>query len=791
MSQLLFGWISTTFQPLTLALGAGPLYPVNTFQAFALNAQTPFATLDYGHEVAGYPIFDVLSLTGKVEIEVKYAEQFSDLSAPFSDGPYPFAVGLSNTYRVETFNITEPGLISAFLLQGGLRWQSIRLLTSGSIAISAVGLNASISTTDVDALPGDFSCDNTLLNEIWELGARTVGVACVDRGSQKAIWEVSGNGVFVRGMRPGVSANVSAAELQNYTLQFDVNIQRAGMGWAVATPLQSPNTGIYLNIVGDLPSATTFVNTNTSLTPPNSIVLAYGYSLVNQTTLPSYYLDTFKLPLPLQENTWHTIETVLLGGQYLAVLVDKTEIFNNVFVYDTASGSLLYNNSMTNATIVLPEYGVHENFASVCLDGGKRDRLVWVGDFYHTSQIIGASTSRDDLIQGTLQYFLDWQTSVGLVPIDSPMGYDHSIAESAFTLGGGGASPFQILGLIAFTNYVIQSNDLAWTVKTWPQWQLQAEWILSQINSTNGLLSFEDAFLGGANGGSAINCALLKALNRVAFVANAIGDTASAAKYQTAATSLLAAINKYLWNAKLGFYSLDLDSLNDYSVVGLSFCITSGAANASQAAQSLAAVFALKLGPGFKDSSQVNSSDPTVNLSPFTNGFLLEALLSQNNSGSAASCSTALQLITTLWGAMLANNQTSTGTTWEYVDQTGQPGLSLFTSSAAAWAGAPTYLITRYVAGLQQAAGVAGFGYRNWVFNPSAGLAMGLKTSNATVITAFGGPLSVQWQVVAIASGNQLKVTISAPAATSGVFELNGTRKVLNGSAAYSFVMSM
>jgi hypothetical protein len=58
-------------------------------------------TLDYGHEVAGYPLFYVSSASAEVEVEVKYSEQFNGILAPLSDGPYPFAISLSNTYRVE------------------------------------------------------------------------------------------------------------------------------------------------------------------------------------------------------------------------------------------------------------------------------------------------------------------------------------------------------------------------------------------------------------------------------------------------------------------------------------------------------------------------------------------------------------------------------------------------------------------------------------------------------------------------------------------------------------------
>lgn len=62
---------------------------------------------------------------------------------------------------------------------------------------------------------------------------------------------------------------------------------------------------------------------------------------------------------------------------------------------------------------VLEEYGVMPNSESVCLDGGKRDRLVWSGDFTHTYRVISASTYRQDFLTGTLTYSLDRQATSG------------------------------------------------------------------------------------------------------------------------------------------------------------------------------------------------------------------------------------------------------------------------------------------------------------------------------------------------------------------------------------------
>ena len=104
---------------MSLALDTGPLFPASKFKSFCLTPSQPLATLDYGSEVAGYPSFTVSAITGAVQFEVKCSEAFSGLAQPFSDGPDPFAVTLSSTYRVETFEVTKPGELKAYLIQGG------------------------------------------------------------------------------------------------------------------------------------------------------------------------------------------------------------------------------------------------------------------------------------------------------------------------------------------------------------------------------------------------------------------------------------------------------------------------------------------------------------------------------------------------------------------------------------------------------------------------------------------------------------------------------------------------
>ncbi|KAH8653754.1 Six-hairpin glycosidase-like protein [Xylariales sp. PMI_506] len=803
------------YSPVGLVLGSQRL----SFSPFEINTSVPSVILDYGHEVAGYPVFDIESISGHVQIEVKYSEDAQALQNGWSDGPFPMTVALSNTYRVETFEINQTGRVEAYLLQGGQRWESIQLLTDGQVTFSGVGFIPSVSVTDIDNLPGGFTSSDESLNEIWKAG------------SQKAIWEVSEeNGAYVRGMRPAVTS--AGVFFEDYTLEFDAKIDVGGLGWTVAFPIASPAKGIQLNLVAN---EQTFVNTNTTLMRPNSVLFGYGYSFVNVTTLTSWHLDTFDVPFTVELNQWYHIKTVL-DGTNLAVFIQDTPIFNvslssyyvgdsillalglpipsegsfgfggwqdqsayfkNVTAFDTANGSEIYRNSFTDAseTGVIREYGVHANYESVCLDGAKRDRLIWLGDFFHTVRVVAASTSRFDILKDTFSFLLQWQVADGPLPYDSPMGYDPGLSSDAFARGGASyymgedvyniiLSDYQILGILSFTDYIRKSNDLEFARATWSQWKLLIEWVYGNIDSSTGLLSLFSSFLGAATGGSADNCALVQALKEMTDIANALGETSDGTLWSGIQSSLVTAVNDNLWNETLGVYGLSPSDPTDYSINSIAFCITSGTASTEQAERLISALPALRLGPGYKDSTTASSSDPTVNISPNTNGFLLSALLSMNSTNAATA---ALDLMKSLWSTMLSNENTTTGASWEYVNQQGNPGLGFFTSLSHPWGGAPTYILTEYAAGIQTTQGSEGFGYCNWVLSPSMGVAMGLTNATASVVTAFGGTLRAQWKI----TDGVMDVSIDAPSSTNGSFELSNITKTLQGSDYYSFSITI
>ncbi|KAH8879711.1 Six-hairpin glycosidase [Thozetella sp. PMI_491] len=822
--------IRKSFLPTGLAVGLDLSAEGGDFKSFQLSPSAPFATVDYGVEVAGYPFFEVERVQGQVQIEVKYAEEFLALKANFSDGPFPYAVALANTYRVETFEITKPGRIESALLQGGQRWQSIKILTGGSVTLTSVGYVPSIPLIDIDNLPGRFGSSDQNLNEIWKLGARSTVMACIEAGTQKTMWKVSEeNGVYVQGMRAGTTP--VGTLWRDYTLEFDTKIERGGVGWTVvSTPFLL--LLLLLLLTRRLLRWYALVNTNTSLTQPNKIIFGYGSSFVNQTTLTSFYLDTFLVPFSVETDKWYHITTVL-DGKHLAVSIGSITIFNvtisnywisdvrhpsgvidtqgswgfggwqdqagyfkNVVVYNTANGTVLYGNPMTNAADdgVVREYGVQANSQSVCLDGAKRDRLVWLGDFLHTVRVIASSTSRFDWAKGTLQFLVDWQTPSGLMPYAPPIGYVPSLAKFAFGSGGGAwfkgdevygyiLADYQVLGVLSFTEYVRLSNNLAFAKQTWPNWKANLDWIIGNVNSTTGLLDLRAAFLGRAASGSATNCALVETFRKMSDVATALGEGVDATRYSTLADTLALAINRSLWNETLGVYGQSLTDKGNFSVNSIAFCITSETANSEKATRLISALPRLKLSPGFMDTSSSSRSRDTI-ISPNTNGFLLESILSQGTKSAAIE---ARDLIKSLWTPMLYNKKTATGSSWEYVDQNGNPGLGLFTSLSHPWGGAPTYILIKWVTGIQTEKGPKGYGYGNWVVAPQMGIYVGLKETSSKVVTAFGGDLEVSWKIV----GEFLAVSIKAPPSTTGTFKLGNQVKTLSGKRLYDFVVKI
>ncbi|KAG7400313.1 hypothetical protein PHYBOEH_006253 [Phytophthora boehmeriae] len=809
--------------PKKFALGTEPTLGTEAYSSgFTLTADQPMVTLDYDYEVAGLPYFVVSAVSNDpVDVEVKYSEQFAVLSSNFSDGPSQYATAVANSRRVETHRFTHEELgvtVTSMLSQPGQRWQTLRLLSGDSITFDTIGFQATVEVIDnLSTLPGTFSSSNAKYNEIWDLGARAVSAACVDAGSEISSWSsTTENGTFVPGTRPGVSYRTW--NLSDYTLEFETQIIRGGVGFYIGYDITANRGSLMFHLASEYPVNSTYTNINTTLFPANTVAITYGFDFVNATGMTSYPLGQYDVPFSVKENVWYPVKLAvnstagnlilwLDGQQVLDVTIsdfgysesqlsslgwattgdgavgfggwqDQASFVRNVTATSlNDSSNVLYSNSMTNEKEVLPEFGVQSNTYGVCLDGAKRDRYIWLGDFYHTTRIMGVANSKPEQITGTWEYLFNYQASNGQFPGLMVMTYETPMPTPEVFMFNAGTKDaylnfpdYDILGLIGFVSYMDYFNDVAFAQTNWVTLKSAMSWLVS-CQESSGLIDvnkYVDVYVFvGAGDGTAVNAAAVQCLEGMARVASAVGDEASANEWVGVATSVRSAINQLLWNDTLGHYAVDMANPEVFGVSAIAFAITSGVANDTQTKLCVESLEGLRQGPGYLDTS---ATDNTTKISPNTNGFLLDALLMTGYTDEAAF------LLDNLWDAMISNEEYRSGASWEYVSQSLEPGLEEFTSLSHPWGGAPTYALTNYVVGIRPTE----FGFRRWIVNPLV-TGLNMTSANATVSTPYGW-LTAAWE---LRDDNELNVMITAPVGTEGVFkvaQLNFTGSVYQQS---------
>lgn len=782
--------------PVSYHLGSGP--GINTTSPYEgdieLSPSNPFLTLDYGTDRAGFPILSAKSISGATQIEAKYSEEYPAISLPQADGPWPFTVGLANAFRVETFELKETGNVQSFFVQGGQRWQTLRLLTNTTITLSNVGFNSTAPLAGPSEVPVKLATSNSIYNRLYDLGAGSAHVSCIDAGNAPSTWEITPDGALIRGQTTAQSAK--GADFSNYTLTFSTKIARGGTGWRVASG-QNP-FGAYFVLTSNKQS---FLNTNRSLIQPSTLISSYGTSLYDQENIISGPIHQYPLKAPIEDDSWYNISTAITPEAYVVsidgeIIVsvpiaeaielaanagysgtgsafkgsfgfgpwqDQAAYFKDVVVTSN-NGSTLYKNPMTSED-TLGEYSVSPLNTTLCLDGGKRDRLVWAGDFYHTVNVVASSTAQWKYILGTIEFLLQRQLPDapyrGLVPIAPAMGSVPEFSRATGTFDG--LLDYQDLFLAGIGDLYHYSGLTDEIKPYWTQIKTLVEARLAFIDPFSGLVAASPefgnrpavSFLGPANG-TAVTGIMAYALEMLTPLAHALGDTAAADLYSATSANLTQAINDKLWNPELGVYSLSLTAPSNYSINGIAWAILSGAANSTRAASSIAKVEELKCGIGYRtQSSEACTED--YQLSPNTNGFLLNAIFKAQRDLGLTNLSVARTQLDDFWSAMVTQDQYYSGASWEYIHPDGSPGINRFTSLSHPWGAAPTYVLPEYVLGISATSA----GYKTWKFTP---LVEGLDLDHArgTVVTPYGD-IEAGWKI----KGNSVTVTTNIPHGTS------------------------
>ena len=693
------------------------------------------------------------------------------------------------------------------MLQGGLRWESINLLTQGAnVVINKAGFVPSVDILPFEDLPGTFSSSNSVYDDVWKLGTTAVQAACVDAGSQKSTWEMNEQGVFVRGQNPPTSAK--GVSFSDYTLEFRTLIATGGTGWRVAS---APNGGFGAYFVltathPDIPNTAQTMDRNT-------LTVGYGWSIVDMGAGGLVSKTPVKYPLnfEINEQQWYTIKTVIRQG-FWDVYVDDQQIasvdtaanfqgpfgwstgsfergtfgfspfinqaafYQNVTVTDS-SGNQIYSNSMLGDDI-LAEYGVQTNKYSTCLDGAKRDRNIWIGDFAHTNRIIQASTGRYDYIKGMLQLEFDMQLTsgdgAGLVPEAAYQGEDPEYKD-AYWPSNYSEDDYQFFFLLVVSDYFRRTGDTSLFAGThWDQIKTHVQKCQDRwLDSTTNYIGQGTWFTAGANWATAPTSLFGAGVAGLVPLANALGDTDASQAYTQLSQNIGNAVNTKGWSDSLGQYALGLNNTNDYSLLSLAFPIKAGWANTTQITTAVNTIqnglFATN---GYKDSTP--NQDGVQTLSPNTQGFLLDALfIAVAEYGVDASVVTPLikTMAEEYWPVMVNNDAYFTGASWEYARTDGTPHEGGFTSLSHPWGGAPTYVYSDYILGVRTSQ--KSDGTIEWIMDPVWSIIEGLDLTwvNGTVPLPDGGQIVANWSIDtdgtitsdASVKGSDVTITVKPP----------------------------
>ncbi|KAH8885313.1 Six-hairpin glycosidase, partial [Thozetella sp. PMI_491] len=705
-----------------------------------LNASHPVLTLDYGMEIGGWPFIDVA--TGPevpVQVEFKYTEPFDGLNHPWGDGPWVYVNSLSNTFRTETFNISGAGHTESFLQQGGLRWQSITLLTDSSLVIQNIGIRSSVSVKNSSDLLGTFRTSNDMYQKVWGLGAGAVQASCVEAKSQPSTWEVTSEGSLIRGQYPAISS--LGNNFANYTLEFSAKIVTGGLGWKIGAS-NTVGFGPYFVLTSTGPA---LESQNITSLPRNSLTMGFGYSVVDAQILSSATPVTYaNLSISLSENTWYRISTRINQTGYTISIDEKELMFISSAPYQgyidfglgapsvsqgtfgfgpflnqaawfkdvvvtAANGSVLYTNPLTSED-TLGEFSVATNAVATCLDGAKRDREIWIGDFSHTARIIAASTGRFDMIKSVIDFEFAEQLmdgpGYGLVPIQAEMGAGAHAIASTYP-GNFAQTDYQFFFLVTLGDYYRLTGDLSLMQTHWASTKIFIDQLLERyLDKRSGLVAAENTFWFTAlffQNATAPTALFTIGLDQIARVAHALGDNDAATRYQGAAQDIAKAVNTQLWSEANGFYGVAAKNLTETSILATAFTIRAGIASKEQATSCIQQLEKLFWKIGYKDNTYTDNLDTTT-ISPNNQGFLLDSLfLAHLQLGVSADI--VVPAIKTMaevyWPLMVTQNEYYTGASWEYVYADGSPGIGLFTSLSHPWGGAPTYAYTEYLLGVR------------------------------------------------------------------------------------------
>jgi hypothetical protein len=332
---------------------------------------------------------------------------------------------------------------------------------------------------------------------------------------------------------------------------------------------------------------------------------------------------------------------------------------------------------------------------SVLVDGAKRDRTVWPGDYGIAVPTVLASIGDMASIRNGLTTLYGRQDMAGATPYAGP----------EVNFPGEASDTYQLWTLVATADYYLYSADQHWLHSIWPRYQSAVRYCLLKLDPRGLMFVTGQSDWAPSSAGETVeaNALLYEVLRTGAQLARAEDAHAMAAQYTRKAAQLKAAVNQLLWDPAKGAYhdnghTSSATSTPLYPQDGNSLAVWFGLTNSrSQAARVL-----LYLKSNW---NRYGATAPEWNgdISPFPGSMEVYArFAADDNAG-------ALALIRREWGYMLTSPLGTHSTFWEGYHANGTLGYNAsypgapagnYTSLAHGWATGPTGALTRYVLGI-------------------------------------------------------------------------------------------
>ncbi|GMF20849.1 unnamed protein product [Phytophthora lilii] len=408
--------------------------------------------------------------------------------------------------------------------------------------------------------------------------------------------------------------------------------------------------------------------------------------------------------------------------------------------------------------------------AEVFVDGAKRDRTPWPGDYGVATLSKVVSLNGDNLLslRNALVSIIAIQSSAGEFPYaGTPLGVGYVAA-------GTNSDTYHLWTIIALADYTMLTNDKTLITEVWSQVQRGFEFTLAKVDASDSLFNVTDLNDWGRVGQGGKN---------------------------TAANSLLyhALIQYEKLSSELGFGELAFNGKSFGTIAeDLKRAVNSKPQRGSSVITRLhsrAATISQSLTTRWNEFGAV-SPEALGSISPFMTGLKIDAHL-RANPGNATR---AMEIMRRQWNYMLNNFSNSTTIkAFYYTGELKYPfyeavekNLGSYISHAHAWSTGPTASLSLHIGGLNPLTAAG----KTWEFIPhAAGADVGKLQTGYTLAT---GDFSVEWATKN--SGSFFEATIATPEGTTGSISvptfgkslgaieisINGNTVWANGAASWS-----